>query len=85
MAHKYQAEIRPNDRGGFEIGDPGTPAGTGLGNYATAADAMAVACYSFDRADVRAWREPASKQPAHPPAKARRAGAVPPKLNPMKS
>lgn len=71
MAHKYQAEIRPNERGGYEIADPGTPVGTGLGNYATAADALAVACYSFERSQVRAWREPVATQPARPARTAR--------------
>ncbi len=72
MAHKYQAEIRPNERGGYEIGDPGTPIGTGLGNYATPADALAVACYSFERAQVRAWREPTATKPPVRPARAAR-------------
>lgn len=85
MAHKYQAEIRPNPRGGFEIGDPGTPSGTGLGNYATAADALAVACYSFDRSQVRAWREPEPKHPACPPRRARRGYSSRFTLTPAKS
>lgn len=75
MAHKYKAEIRPNNRGGYEIGDPGTPAGMGVGNYATAADAMSVACYSFDRSEVRAWREPVTThtaKPARPPQRKHR-------------
>lgn len=44
----YEAETRPNGRGGWEVAEPGSPAGSGIGNYATEADAFATACYNFD-------------------------------------
>jgi hypothetical protein len=44
----YEAETRPNGRGGWEVAEPGSPAGAGIGNYGTEADAFAFARYNFD-------------------------------------
>lgn len=50
----YEVEIRKNDRGGFEIAMIGEP--TGIGNYPTAHDAYATACYSWDREKVKHYQ-----------------------------
>lgn len=59
MKTKIEAETRPNGRGGFEIGLPGMPVGSGQGNYPTEADAFAVAAYNYDRKSIKRHEEPA--------------------------
>lgn len=48
---EYDAEVRPNAIGGWEIAQPGEP--LGVGNYPTSADAYSVACYNFEPARIR--------------------------------
>lgn len=48
---KIEAEIRPNDRGGWEIGLPGEP--LGIGNYPTWQDAYAITRYNYDESQIR--------------------------------
>lgn len=64
MSSKYEAETRPNGRGGWEVAEPGSPAGTGIGNYPTEADAFAFARYNFDAKRIKRGDEPASTKPA---------------------
>lgn len=73
---KYEAETRPNGRGGYEVGMPGTEPGTGHGNYPTEADAFFVAKYNYDEKRIKRHVPPArAMKPARPQgmAKARAA------------
>lgn len=65
MKTKYEAETRPNGRGGFEVAMPGTPIGTGFGNHPTEADAYYVAKHNYEPSRIKRYTEPkAEKQPA---------------------
>src|SRR5690606_8148210 len=61
---EYDAEVRPNAIGGWEIGQPGEP--LGVGNYPTSADAYSVACYNFEPARIRIL-QPRQKETAPAP------------------
>jgi hypothetical protein len=69
----YEAETRLNGRGGWEVAEPGSPAGSGIGNYPTEADAFAFACYNFTPKRIKRGEEPArSARPAKQPTTAGR-------------
>lgn len=63
-ASSYEAEIRANDRGGYEIAQPGEP--LGVGNYATPQDAYAVACNSFERERIKPYTPPRKPRASKP-------------------
>lgn len=66
--NNYEAETRLNGRGGWEVAEPGSPAGSGIGNYATEADAFAMAAYNFEPSRIKRGEEPAAT-PAKTPAR----------------
>ncbi|HTJ77968.1 MAG TPA: hypothetical protein VL357_03155 [Rariglobus sp.] len=57
---QYDCQTRPNGRGGWEIAEIDAPAGMGIGNYSTEADAFAMAAYNFDRKRIKRGDEPAA-------------------------
>lgn len=64
----YEAETRLNGMGGWEVAEPGSPAGSGIGNYPTEADAFAMAAYNFDAKRIKRGEEP-TVMPAPKPAR----------------
>lgn len=46
--NNYECETRKNDRGGWEIGLIGDPAGSGIGNYPTESEAFKFASYNYN-------------------------------------
>lgn len=55
---QYECQTRLNGRGGWEVSEIDAPAGAGIGNYATEADAFAFARYNFDASRIKRGEEP---------------------------
>lgn len=53
----YEAEVRPNGRGGWEVGVPGDPAGQGFGNYPDKETMMGIARMTWPAEQITV-REP---------------------------
>lgn len=63
-----EAEIRQNDRGGWEIAEPGSKPGSpfAVGNYDTWQHAFAAAACNFEKDRIRVIHPPAPAKAARP-------------------
>lgn len=58
----YEAFVRPNGKGGWEVAEPSVPVGEGQGNYPTCGDAYGVACFNYEPSRIKECEPAVAKQ-----------------------